>query len=103
MNRRKVLSILGLSLVNSGQSLACLWDTDTLADEIASQPTSLDLILGQIPHHGEVYYQMRVARILKQNEMSQSDLNDIAVAYVRLKQFKSAEKYLAMAIAVIGI
>jgi len=75
-----------------------LWDTDTLADEVATHANTLDLILGQFAHHGDAYYKMRVERILKQASMSQTDLNDIAVAYVRLNDFKSAENYLAKAL-----
>ncbi|MFT5905537.1 MAG: tetratricopeptide (TPR) repeat protein [Cryomorphaceae bacterium] len=99
MKRRKALCVLGALLAGGNRGFACLWDTDTLADEVAIQANSLDLILGQFPHHGDVYYKMRIARILKQVEMSQADLNDIAVAYVRTKDFNSAEKYLTEALA----
>ncbi|MEJ6573061.1 MAG: hypothetical protein QNL01_10150 [Akkermansiaceae bacterium] len=46
MNRRSAIWIgLGAYLA-VGSSHACLWDTDTLKDEAASNPGLLDLILG---------------------------------------------------------
>ncbi len=50
MNRRNALCVLGGLLAGGNRGLACLWDTDTLSDEVATQASSLDLILGQFPH-----------------------------------------------------
>ena len=99
MNRRNVLLGLGAFLVGSGKSFSCMWDTDTLADDVYIQGSSLDLVLGQFPHHGDAYYKLRISRLLKQKDWSLVELNDLAVAHVRLKDFAIGEKYLAKAIA----
>ena len=37
-----------------GGAHACIWDTDTLRDELRMQPGLFDLITGQFPHHGKM-------------------------------------------------
>jgi len=98
MNRRKALWILGGLTVGAGRVSACLWDRDTLKDDILAQASSLDLILGQFPHHGEAYYKLRITRLKKQTNLSILDHNDMAVAYVRTNDFVSAEKHLVEAL-----
>ena len=98
MNRRNALYLLGGLVAGTGRVTACLWDRDTLKDDIATQASSLDLILGQFPHHGETYYKLRIKRISKQEQLSILDHNDLAVAYVRVNDFASAEKHLAEAL-----
>lgn len=88
MNRRRCLPLLAGLAGTTGRTFACLWDRDTLKDELASNPGSLDLILGQFPHHGEVYYQTRRDRLRKKSSLDVDETNDLAVALVRLKGFE---------------
>lgn len=88
MNRRKSLTLFGGLAAGISSSRACLWDSNTLKDELASNPKVLDLILGQFPHHGDVFYQTRIARLEKQASLNVNENNDLAVAYVRLNEFK---------------
>ncbi|MDP4780092.1 MAG: hypothetical protein NWS16_07635 [Akkermansiaceae bacterium] len=97
MNRRQALRILGGLGISTTVGSACLWDTDTLREEIAVRPTMWDLLLGQFPHHGDAYYQARIARLEKAGELDVASLNDLAVAHVRLKEFKPAWKALEAA------
>ncbi len=98
MNRRHALFLLTGATILPAH--ACLWDRDTLADEIALTPETLDLILGQFPHHGDAYYKLRIARLSKITKPSIEDLNDLAVAHVRLKEFAKAEAHLDSAIKI---
>ena len=87
MNRRKSLRLFGGFATTISSSRACLWDSHTLKDEHASKPEVLDLILGQFPHHGDVFYQTRKVRLEKQASLDVNETNDLAVAYVRLKEY----------------
>lgn len=100
MNRRSALCLLSVSVIASNRSLACLWDTDTLSDEIKLQANTLDLILGQFPHHGDAYYKLRIRRLSEVKRPDLEMLNDIAVAHVRLGEFNKAEKFLAEALTI---
>lgn len=88
MNRRTALPLIGGFFALTGRSPACLWDRDTLKDELASNPDTLDLILGQFPHHGKDYYETRRLRLEKKGSLDVEETNDLAVALVRLDQFE---------------
>ena len=88
MNRRTALPLLGGFFSLTGRSPACLWDRDTLKDELSNNPDTLDLILGQFPHHGKVYYQTRRLRLEKKGVLEVEETNDLAVALVRLDEFE---------------
>ena len=94
MNRRQALWTIAAGGSFGGTALGCLWDTDTLASEVAVNPSALDLILGQFPHHGDAYYRLRIERVEKSGGIGVTELNDIAVAHVRLGEFKEAWKNL---------
>ena len=94
MKRREALGILGFLGASAGMGRACLWDRDTLREEVLVRPTLWDLLLGQFPHHGDVYYQTRISRLQKAGELDVLGLNDLAVAHVRLKEFDQAWKAL---------
>jgi len=94
MKRRGALGILGLFGASLGMGRACLWDRDTLREEVLIRPTLWDLLSGQFPHHGNIYYQTRVSRLQKAGKLDVLALNDLAVAHVRLKEFDEAWKAL---------
>ncbi|MCH2206245.1 MAG: hypothetical protein MK132_10295 [Lentisphaerales bacterium] len=43
--------------------LSCLWDTDTIRDEIQNKAGLYDLIIGQVPKHSDSYYEKRLATV----------------------------------------
>jgi tetratricopeptide (TPR) repeat protein len=98
MNRRQ--SLFGLTLLGAGsfcnfRAFACLWDSDTLRDEAKLNATDFDLITGQFPHHGNGYYQVRIKRLTASGEPADYQArNDLAVAHVRLEQWKEAQALL---------
>lgn len=97
LNRRQALLACAL-LLPVLPAAACLWDRDTLRDELKLRAVDFDLITGQIPHHGEVYYQRRVTE-LSGGELTKDSRNDLAVALIRLKRFDEAEKLLKVNLA----
>ena len=84
---------LGLLLVSGQIAPACLWDGDTLRDELKTARSDFDLITGQIPHHGRDYYRYRIATLLK-GQNNKDTRNDLAVAHIRLGEFDEAEALL---------
>ena len=79
------MAVLGASL---STAVSCLWDRDTLRDELKTETDTFDLITGQFPHHGDEYYRRRI-EVLQANEakLGLEERNDLAVAYIRLKRF----------------
>ncbi len=75
--------------------LSCLWDTDTLRDEATLRPDVWEVISGQFAHHGDAYYRSRIATITAMAKPDRVLRNDLAVAYIRLKEHDPAEKVLA--------
>lgn len=91
-----LLSVLGLGMTSC---LACLWDSDTLRDELANAKgvEIYDLLTGQIPHHGTDYYGYRIYRIggkIKAGSATAQDRIDLAVAHIRTGNYESGEKIL---------
>lgn len=76
--------------------MSCLWDRDTLADEIANRPNAWEIISGQFPSHSQLYYQQRIQQITKnKNYMKKGSLvNDLATAYIRTNKYPQAEELL---------
>ena len=97
MNRREI--IIGAScLVAESATFACLWDRDTIRDELQTKASTYDLIMGQFPHHGDAYYHIRIREILakvKAKIATLQDENDLAVALIRVEQFDKAKAILA--------
>ena len=100
MKRRKAIGILTSFGFSTAVGSACLWDTNTLKEEIAIRPKLWDLLLGQFPHHGDAYYQTRIVRLGKAGDLDVVGLNDLAVAHVRLGEFDEAWKALDAAIRI---
>lgn len=70
-------------------SLACIWDRDTIDDELRGVPDAFDLIVGHWPEHGAAYYQARADDLpaLIEAEPNRYGLyDDLAVAYERLER-----------------
>ena len=69
---------------------ACLWDSDTIRDEIQARPSLFELVTGHLPHHGTAYYEARVDRLEPKRDRSREETNDLAVALIRLGRFDEA-------------
>lgn len=73
----------GLGLCCLGMA-PCLWDSDTLDDELRGIPDAFDLVTGRWVQHGEAYYRHRIATVEAKAAPSPADLDDLAVAWERL-------------------
>ncbi|MDF1663823.1 MAG: hypothetical protein P1V97_18780 [Planctomycetota bacterium] len=67
---------------------ACIWDTHTITDEMATQDTDVfALVSGQFPEHGKTFYAAQRDRALKVLEKDANDQvarNDLGAAYTKL-------------------
>ena len=91
--QRNKLTPLGAFLACAGMATACLWDRDTITDELQTRATQYDLVMGQFPSHGKTYYQKRIEKLepdADKNALLWSESNDLAVAYIRTGQFDKA-------------
>jgi tetratricopeptide (TPR) repeat protein len=67
--------------------LACIWDTDTIDDELRGVPDGLTLVTGRWFRHSPAYYTKRLNELPARLESNPEDLeayDDLAVAYERL-------------------
>ena len=78
---------------------ACLWDSDTIRDEIQARPSLFELVTGHLPHHGKAYYEARVDRLEPKRDRSREETNDLAVALIRLGRFDEARALLQAQLA----
>lgn len=72
---------------------ACLWDTETIADERQRIPGTLELIVGKFPRHSKAFYQWRLddrLRKLESDPENDALLDDIAVSYEKLGRYEEA-------------
>jgi len=82
-----MLSASARWLITLGLAAPCLWDYDTLAQERARFPTTLELVTGHFPRHSREFYEWRVAdrgRSLEAGALSAELLDDLAVAHSKL-------------------
>lgn len=87
--RTAVVAVAGLLAATSASAL-CIWDTDTLRDEMQTKADDFDLITGQFPHHGTVYYEARVKQAQTNLAAQPDDIvarNDLGVALLKLGRF----------------
>lgn len=97
MARRRPLAVYAAALAFCALSTAttpraptpsltpCIWDSDTIDDELRGVPDALDLLTGRSPQHGEAYYRARLERLTTDDgSPSFADLDDVAVARERL-------------------
>ncbi len=71
----------------------CIWDSDTLDDELRGLPTARALMTGRWYRHGPAYYRARLERLPAHLEAHPTDLaayDDLAVAHERLGDRPSA-------------
>ncbi|MEM7014536.1 MAG: tetratricopeptide repeat protein, partial [Verrucomicrobiota bacterium] len=83
-------------------TFACLWDRDTLADEAKLRPEIFDVITGQVPHHGDAYYEARIKQLAGKTDQDDDPFlarNDLAVAYIRIREFDKAHEILTRNLA----
>jgi len=78
---------------------ACLWDSDTIRDEIQARPNLFELVTGHLPHHGTAYYEARADRLEPKSDRSREETNDLAVALIRLGRFDEAHALLQTQLA----
>lgn len=96
--------LLILSLLFSCQTFACLWDRDTLAEEIKGRPELAKLIVGWFDRYPPQYYQIRLDRVVEELPSRPSDLglyDDAAVACDRLGRPDEAIRWMAKKKAVL--
>lgn len=92
-----VLGLLGATIFGAKFVSACAWDEDTLRDELETHADIFDLITGQFPHHGRMYYESRVEtslQILVDTPDDTSARNNLAVAYMQLGRYDEAAEEL---------
>ena len=73
--------------------MPCIWDKDTLGDELRGLPGALDLVVGRWFVHSEAYYRQRISRLPKHLRAHPEDLaayDDLAVAYERMQDRRGA-------------
>jgi len=96
MRPRFVCSALLVVFANI-QSIACMWDYDTLQAETKEFPDVVDTIVGWFPRNPPLYYEMRIKRRiaeLKTNPNILDAYDDIAVGYARLGKEKDGLEWL---------
>lgn len=74
--------------------MSCINTSYSRLDEVEITGSELDLILGQFAHHGEYFYENEVTRtkaLLLEDENDFVARNDLASAYIKLKQYEMAE------------
>src|ERR1035438_5556629 len=83
----RALSVSFTIVIASPLAHACLWDSDTIADEATKFPDLVDVATGRFERNPSLYYQVRlhrVARELKTSPTKLDDYDDAAVACDRL-------------------
>jgi tetratricopeptide (TPR) repeat protein len=83
----RTLGPLACLLLTPAVAFACLWDRDTLKQEQARFPETLELITGKFLRHSKEFYQWRIQdRLakLKTDPRNLAYLDDLAVAYEKV-------------------
>ena len=92
--RAQLPFILIACLLTIQGAYACLWDSDTIKDELASKDADIfELISNQFPEHGEAYYKQRVKAAVILLGKDTSDVvarNDLGAAYTKLGEYDKA-------------
>ena len=77
-----------LGLVSAAAlAAACLWDSDTLAMEAKGLPDVIDAIGGRFDRNPDLYYEIRLARVMRAIEKDphlHGEFGDAAVALDKL-------------------
>lgn len=76
---------------------ACLWDTDTLNEEMSESPTAIHLVTGAFPRHSKAFYRWRIedrtAKLAQGND-DPLHYDDIAVAHDKLNEQDKAIEWI---------
>ena len=97
---KRIALSLALVLLLPAVGSACIWDSDTLLDELQGRSSTYHVISGQVPEHGRAYYEKRLERsldLLKRAPESLEVLYDVAGAYMRLGEHDKAIEMLEKA------
>jgi len=93
LQARRAALTLGLCLI-ALPAAACIWDSNTLRDELQTRGLGLfELITGQVPHHGERFYEAQAQRARARLKAAPEDLtagDDLVGATVKLGLFEEA-------------
>ena len=79
-----LLAVCATPLTATAPAAVCIWDSDTLADELRGIPDAFALISGRWFRHSKPYYRARIARIPAELEKAPGKLalyDDLAVAH----------------------
>ena len=76
-------SLVALALVPTA-SWACINDRDTLAFELSNRPDTQRVLTGWFDRYPAQYYQMRIDRLEKKQNLALSEIDDLAAAYERI-------------------
>lgn len=93
-----MMRTLLIVVVLTHQALACLWDRDTVAEEVKGRPELAKLIVGWFDRFPPTYYQMRLERVTKAIEGNPRNLDlydDAGVACDRLGRSNEAIAWMA--------
>lgn len=93
--KRAILVLVATLLAALG--MACLWDSDTLAQEMKGMPELEDIIAGRFDRFPPEYYEERLKRIeagLGETTLSLGQYDDAAVACDRLNRFEEAIEWM---------
>ena len=76
---------------------ACLWDTDTLNEEMSESPSAIHLVTGAFPRHSKAFYRWRIedrtAKLAQGND-DPLHYDDIAVAHDKLNEQDKAIEWI---------
>ena len=89
--RRRAALLLVLLAARAG---ACLWDTDTLAEEAKYGGEFVGTVVGHFPRNPPLYDAMRRDRLLAKPDKTPADYDDLAVACERLGDSSAALRWI---------
>lgn len=93
-----MLKSLLILILLAGQTFACLWDRDTLAEEAKGRRDVVRVIIGWFDRYPPDYYQTRLGRVTRELQSAPSNLglyDDAAVACARLGRSSEAIDWMA--------
>lgn len=86
------LAVWGV-LVGAGAAFACLWDSDTFAEEALTQKDVAEIVRGRIAKHSTFFYEEKVGYtrpLVDAGDAGVERFDDLAVAYEKLGKLDEA-------------
>lgn len=80
-------------LVGAGSAFACLWDSDTFAEEALTQKDVAAIVRGRVPRHSAFFYEEKVAwtrPLIDAGDAKAGRYDDLAVALEKLGRLDEA-------------